>query len=70
MSRAIVVSLILPALLCAAFGQGKPYPKPQTPSATEQPAPNFSLKDQNGATFTLADQRGKWVLLYFYRGYW
>ena len=29
-------------------------------------APNFSLKDQDGATKTLADFAGKWLVLYFY----
>jgi len=29
-------------------------------------APEFSLKDDNGAAHTLADYRGKWVVLYFY----
>jgi cytochrome oxidase Cu insertion factor (SCO1/SenC/PrrC family) len=47
-----------------------PYPKPQIPEATGKPAPDFSLKDQDGATFRLSEQRGTWVLLYFYRGYW
>jgi peroxiredoxin Q/BCP len=31
-----------------------------------QPAPDFSLSDQNGKTRTLADFRGKWLALYFY----
>ncbi len=31
-----------------------------------QPAPDFSLPDQNGTTHTLSQYRGKWVLLYFY----
>jgi cytochrome oxidase Cu insertion factor (SCO1/SenC/PrrC family) len=53
-----------------AFTQSRPYPKPQTASAAGQPAPDFTLKDQNGADFALAGQRGNWVLLYFYRGYW
>ena len=29
-------------------------------------APDFTLKDQNGATHTLSSYRGRWVLLYFY----
>jgi len=53
-----------------AFSQGKPYPKPQTPAAVEQMAPDFTLKDQDGKDFRLSDQRGHSVLLYFYRGYW
>ena len=31
-----------------------------------QPAPSFSLPDQNGKTTNLADLRGQWVVLYFY----
>jgi len=31
-----------------------------------QPAPDFSLADQNGKTHTLADFGGKWLALYFY----
>lgn len=30
------------------------------------PAPDFTLVDQNGVSHTLKDERGKWVLLYFY----
>jgi len=30
------------------------------------PAPDFSLMDQNGATRTLSGDRGRWVVLYFY----
>jgi peroxiredoxin Q/BCP len=30
------------------------------------PAPDFTLPDQNGAEFTLSEFRGQWVLLYFY----
>lgn len=33
---------------------------------TGQPAPYFSLPDQNGAIHTLACFRGKWLVLYFY----
>jgi peroxiredoxin Q/BCP len=31
-----------------------------------QPAPDFSLQDQNGKTHRLADYSGKWLVLYFY----
>jgi peroxiredoxin Q/BCP len=31
-----------------------------------QPAPNFSLPDQDGEIHKLSDYTGKWVLLYFY----
>ena len=36
------------------------------PLKVGQPAPDFSLPDQNGKTRTLADFRGKWLALYFY----
>jgi peroxiredoxin Q/BCP len=36
-----------------------------TPAAG-QPAPAFSLPDQDGKAVSLADYRGKWVALYFY----
>jgi peroxiredoxin Q/BCP len=32
----------------------------------QQPAPGFTLRDQNGQSHTLSDYKGKWVLLYFY----
>ena len=53
-----------------AFFQTKPYPKPQTASAEEKVAPDFTLEDHDGKQFRLSEQRGHWVLLYFYRGYW
>ncbi|SFP76162.1 peroxiredoxin Q/BCP [Nitrosomonas cryotolerans] len=31
-----------------------------------QPAPDFTLSDQNGKTHTLTDFRGKWLAMYFY----
>ena len=31
-----------------------------------QPAPAFSLPDQNGKAHTLGDYKGRWVVLYFY----
>src|SRR5687768_937522 len=31
-----------------------------------QPAPDFSLNDQDGKTHKLRDYRGKWVVIYFY----
>lgn len=34
--------------------------------AISQPAPDFSLPDQQGQLHNLADYRGRWVVLYFY----
>jgi peroxiredoxin Q/BCP len=31
-----------------------------------QPAPDFTLKSDEGKTISLKDYRGKWVVLYFY----
>jgi len=45
-------------------------PKPQGSSAEGQPAPDFTLNDQDGNPFRLSDQRGNELLLIFYRGYW
>lgn len=36
------------------------------PVSTNQPAPDFTLLDENGAQRSLADYRGKPVVLYFY----
>ena len=35
-----------------------------------QPAPDFTLRDQNGKAIRLAAARGAKVVLVFYRGYW
>jgi len=67
-TSAFVVALFL--LSVFALSQDDSYPKPQTPSAAGQIAPDFTLKDQDGKDFKLSVQRGHWVLLFFYRGYW
>jgi len=69
--RCIYMTLLaISFMVGSSFGQFGSYPQPQTASAAGKPAPDFSLKDQNGNAFTLSQQRGGWVLLYFYRGYW
>ena len=45
-------------------------PKPQSPFVNLQPAPDFTLNDQDGKPFTLSSLRGSRVVLVFYRGYW
>jgi len=66
-SLVLITVCILSAGLAAPQGG---YPKPQVVSAVGKPAPDFALKNENGAVLKLSDQRGRWVLLYFYRGYW
>jgi hypothetical protein len=62
-----VIILLLAAVVVAGLYV---YPKPQIASATNQPAPDFTLSDGNGGSFTLSSQRGHKVVMYFYRGYW
>lgn len=38
--------------------------------AVGQPAPDFSLSDQNGTEIRLSDFRGQRVVLTFFRGFW
>ncbi len=45
-------------------------PKPQSSFVNLQPAPDFTLNDQDGKPFTLSSLRGSRVVLVFYRGYW
>ena len=47
-----------------------PLAKPQIASNAGKPAPDFTLKDQDGNDFSLASQRGRKVLIVFYRGHW
>jgi cytochrome oxidase Cu insertion factor (SCO1/SenC/PrrC family) len=46
------------------------YPKARIVSASQQTAPDFTLRDANGKDFTLSSLHGHKVVLYFYRGYW
>ena len=73
--RAATVAIATLTLLAAvapraAEAQRPSYPKPQVASAEGQPAPDFTLKNQDGKDFKLSAHRGQPVLLYFYRGYW
>ena len=45
-------------------------PKPQSSFVSLQPAPDFTLNDQDGKPFTLSSLRGSRIVLVFYRGYW
>ena len=63
----VVVVVVLFVLL---FLLAMRVPKPQIATAAGKPAPDFTLKDQDGHDFTLSSLRGSPVLLIFYRGYW
>jgi cytochrome oxidase Cu insertion factor (SCO1/SenC/PrrC family) len=68
--KALLIVLVL-FLLGAGFVAWKTIlPKPQSSFASLQPAPDFTLNDQDGKPFTLSSLRGSRVVLVFYRGYW
>ena len=57
-------------VLCAVAFAGPAHAQ-QKPIAVGQPAPDFTLTDQNGQKRSLSAERGKRaVVLVFYRGYW
>jgi cytochrome oxidase Cu insertion factor (SCO1/SenC/PrrC family) len=62
--------LILLALPPSLLAFDYPLAKPQTTSAAGKPAPEFSLKDQDGKEVKLSSFRGQRVLLVFYRAHW
>lgn len=62
--------LVIAAVFVVLFLLAMRVPKPQVSSAAGKPAPDFTLKDQDGRDFTLSSLRGSPVLLIFYRGYW
>ena len=55
---------LLATLLLAACATAQ-APLHGTPVPQPHPAPNFTLRDQNGRPFVLRAQRGRTVLLYF-----
>lgn len=56
---------ILATLMAMALFLGSHAARAE-PLKVGQPAPDFSLPDQNDKTHKLADYRGKWLVLYFY----
>jgi cytochrome oxidase Cu insertion factor (SCO1/SenC/PrrC family) len=65
-----LVALVLLLLTAALVAWKMILPKPQSSFADRQPAPDFTLNDQDGKPFTLSSLRGSRVVLVFYRGYW
>ncbi len=73
MSRLRKTLLALLALLLLAVGLlawKMVLPKPESAFVSLQPAPDFTLNDEDGHPFTLSSLRGSRVVLVFYRGYW
>ncbi len=60
------IPLWITALLLASFSFYAITARAANIPRPGQPAPNFSLGDQNGTVQNLADYRGKWLVLYFY----
>jgi len=60
--KALSILATLMAMVLA-FGSGIARAEPLK---VGQPAPDFSLPDQDGKRHKLADYRGKWLALYFY----
>ncbi len=71
LARAALASLATASLLAGAIALGGCVKPRATPISNEQPAPSFSLPDENGATVSLASmlERGPAVVV-FYRGHW
>ena len=60
--RGILATLMTAVLLLSSYAVRAESPVLKV----GQPAPDFSLPDQDGKTRTLGDFRGKWLALYFY----
>jgi cytochrome oxidase Cu insertion factor (SCO1/SenC/PrrC family) len=66
----LIVATVLLAGAVIFVARQMRVPKPQSTFVEGQPAPDFTLNDQDGRPFRLSDQRGAGVVLIFYRGYW
>jgi peroxiredoxin Q/BCP len=63
--NSLKVAAAFATIILLFFNQGT-WADGSLPLKEGQPAPDFSLPDQNGKTRTLSDFRGKWLALYFY----
>jgi cytochrome oxidase Cu insertion factor (SCO1/SenC/PrrC family) len=68
--KILLTALSLLLLAAALVAWEMILPKPQSSFTSLQPAPAFTLNDQDGKPFTLSSLRGSRVVLVFYRGYW
>ena len=69
--RKVLLSALVLLLLLAGFVAWKMrLPDPQSTFVNLQPAPDFTLNDQDARPFTLSSLHGSRVVLVFYRGYW
>jgi cytochrome oxidase Cu insertion factor (SCO1/SenC/PrrC family) len=69
--RKVLLSALVLLLLFAGLVAWKMrLPDPQSTFVNLQPAPDFTLNDQDGRPFTLSSLHGSRVVLVFYRGYW
>jgi cytochrome oxidase Cu insertion factor (SCO1/SenC/PrrC family) len=68
--KIVLIGLCLLLLVGGLVAWKMRLPKPQSSFADLQPAPDFTLNDQDGKPFTLSSLRGAPVVLVFYRGYW
>jgi peroxiredoxin Q/BCP len=64
-TQASILSLSVAAVLLLLAASAVLQAADQPP-AEGSPAPDFTLKNQEGQTVSLHDYRGKWVVLYFY----
>jgi len=62
----LLLFLPVAALLCALATGATSANTPPAALTVGQPAPAFTVPDQNNHDVTLADLRGQWVVLYFY----
>ena len=58
MIRSVIALVFSAALAVSLFAASKPE--------AGNPAPDFTLKSQDGTPVSLKDLRGQWVVLYFY----